>query len=514
MQARTRSKPSLRALAALGTTLLALAAPLEATWSIVAVDMRTGEVAVGSATCLKGVDLELLVPVVRVGRGAGAAQASVDPNAIDRMVMFDGFLRGKSSGVIQDEIELFGAGNFQARQFGIVSLVGDPVTFSGRNTSAWVGGVSGRSGTLKYAIQGNVLTGMPVVIEAERAFLNTPGDLSQRLMAAMEAARAYGGDGRCSCQGGNPTACGSPPPSFAKSSHTAFVIVARLGDVDGLCDPSVGCSSGAYYLNLNRRTGLQQEDPIFRLQSAYAAWRANLAGRPDHLLSRLGASATSVPADGTSQVEFVVELVDVEGVPLGTGGAQVEVDTESGSEASLFPGPVTDRGDGTYAFTVTAGTRPGRERLVVTADDGVVRATLHPYPVLEVVPPPDLHLGLTSLSASAGGALPFVIHVPAHARRPYVLLASGSGTAPGTSWGGLSVPLNPDALLLSALASAGGPTLPGSVGLLDDAGRAEARFVAPPGLLLHLVGRRLDWAALLLGPQPAVTSTIGCDVLP
>lgn len=494
--------------------LTLLAAPLGATWSIVAVDTRTGEVAVGSATCLRGTNLELLVPVVRVGRGAGAAQASVDPAAIDRMLMFDGFRLGKSSGVILDEIELFGSGNFQARQFGIASLVGDPVTYSGRITMAWSGGVTGRIGTLKYAIQGNVLTGEPVVIEAERAFRDTQGDLSQRLMAAMEAARLYGGDGRCSCLGSNPTGCGSPPPSFNKSCHTAFVIVARLGDVDGDCTGALGCSTGVYYLQLNRRTGLQEEDPIFRIQTAYTGWRANLVGRPDHLLSRISASASSVPADGTSTVDYVVELVDVDGVPLGVGGTLVQVDTESGFENVAFPGPVTDRGDGTYSFTVTAGTQPGRERLVITADDGVVRATLAPFPVLTVEPPKDLHLGLTQLSASAGGTLPFVIHVPAHARRPYALLASGSGTAPGTSWGGLAVPLNADALLVSSLTAAGGPYLQGSIGFLDGEGRAEARFVAPPGALLAFSGGRLDWAAVLLGPRPAVTAPVGCDVVP
>ena len=47
----------------------------------------------------------------------------------------------------------------------------------------WAGGVVGQSGTLRYAIQGNVLTGQPVVTEAELAIQNTPGTLADKLMA-------------------------------------------------------------------------------------------------------------------------------------------------------------------------------------------------------------------------------------------------------------------------------------------------------------------------------------------
>ena len=57
----------------------------------------------------------------------------------------------------------------------------------------------GHQGSLKYAIQGNVLTGALVIHQAEQALRTTQGDLSQRLMAAMHAARLAGGDGRCSC---------------------------------------------------------------------------------------------------------------------------------------------------------------------------------------------------------------------------------------------------------------------------------------------------------------------------
>ena len=57
--------------------LVVLAPAARATWSIVVADTATGEVAVGSATCLGGADLRNIVPIVRVGIGAAAHQASV-----------------------------------------------------------------------------------------------------------------------------------------------------------------------------------------------------------------------------------------------------------------------------------------------------------------------------------------------------------------------------------------------------------------------------------------------------
>ena len=70
--------------------------------------------------------------------------------------------------------------------------------------------VTGEVGDLSYAIQGNVLVGWLPVLDAETALLNTPGDLATKVMAAMQAARFAGGDGRCSCSNNNPTGCGEP----------------------------------------------------------------------------------------------------------------------------------------------------------------------------------------------------------------------------------------------------------------------------------------------------------------
>ena len=498
----------------LGLTVL-LAAPADATWSIVAVNRRTGEVAVGSATCLLNQDLELFVPVVVVGKGAGAAQSLVDPQARNRMIMFQDLQLGLEPDTIFDDIVLNGAPALATRQFGIVGMSGKAVTFSGSMNGDWAGGLTGVIGDVEYAIQGNVLVGELPVLEAERAFRQASGDLSQRLMAGMEAAAAAGGDGRCSCRPNAPTACGAPPPSFTKSAHTAFVIVARIGDVDGICNGTVGCSNGTYWLDVNQRTGLGKPDPMVRVRQFYDAWRAGLAGRPDQLLSRVTPEATSAPADGLTRVAFHVRLADVEGVPLQENVALLRVATESGSDAVAAVESIVDHGDGSYTFTVRAGTTPGTERFVVVAEDGVSPVTLWPYPELRVDPVPVLHAGLERLSVTAGGRVPFVLNEPARAGEPFVLLASGSGTQPGQVKGALTVPLNDDLFFQASLSGANGPFLPGTFGTLDAGGRAEAAFDVPPGLLalpFELGFEHLDWAAVLLGRDPAASRPVGLDL--
>ena len=62
----------IRTFAALAAFVLLLARPLSATWSIILINVRTGEIAIGSATCVAGFDLQSLLPIVMPGVGAGA----------------------------------------------------------------------------------------------------------------------------------------------------------------------------------------------------------------------------------------------------------------------------------------------------------------------------------------------------------------------------------------------------------------------------------------------------------
>lgn len=480
-----------------------LAAPARATWSIVAVDFSTGEVCVATATCLS-LDIQPLVPMIRVGIGAAATQSIVFPP--DKVTIWDAW----TAGLTPEEILALLGGN--AAQYGIVNIQGKPVTFTGQSVGSGKHGVAGKTDTIRYAIQGNVLTGKDVVNKARFALVNTPGDLGQRVMAAMEAAREFGGDGRCSCDATAPTSCGSPPASFTKTAHTGTILLARIGDTDGPCTPNGGCVQGDYYLNLNFPGQPNDPDPVFVLQSMYDQWRADLAGRPDHLLSTKKA-APLVPADGKTAAKVRVQLVDVDGVPLTSGGATLEVEAADPAAPPFTAGPVFDHGDGSYTVSVVAGTTTGVLPLAITADDGTARAQLYPPVELELEPPAAMHVGYERVPATGGVVVPLTLDLgAAHAGDRYALLVTKSGTSPGTSFGGVPVPINVDALTTAAFA--GGSFLRNTFGGLDADGRASAAFVANATELSSLVGLRLDFAAVSLGPTPAVTNADGFSIVP
>lgn len=251
-----------------------------ATWSIILVDTRTGEVAIGSATCLTAFDLQANTPVVLTGIGGATAQSAVDSTGQNRVFIRDRLLLGADPASIISGLSTFDTAH-QSRQYGIVDtrLPGHAATFTGSGAGQYRGGLTRRlegagitGGDILLAVQGNVLTGAPVIDAAVQAIIDTPGDLPERLMAGMEAARALGGDGRCSCNVSNPTSCGSPPPTFTKSAHIAYMIVARAGDRDG--------GNGLY------RVGTSPQSSI--------AADLNNDGKPDLITTNSTASSVSV----------------------------------------------------------------------------------------------------------------------------------------------------------------------------------------------------------------------------
>lgn len=200
-----------------------------ATWSILIVNPKTGEIGMGSATCLTNLDLREITPMLVAGMGGLTAQSAGDMRGVNRTFVRDRMIEGVPPSQILTLLQAFDPGH-QSRQYGMVDVLGRTATFSGSGDGQWAGGVTGQTGDYFYAVQGNVLTGAPVVAMAEQAIIGTPGDLPAKLMAAMEAARSMGGDGRCSCNTTQPQACGSPPPDFEKAADIGYMLVARLGD--------------------------------------------------------------------------------------------------------------------------------------------------------------------------------------------------------------------------------------------------------------------------------------------
>ena len=78
------------------------------------------------------------------------------------------------------------------RQFAVMDAEGNYAAFTGPKASAWAGHLGGRYTTA----QGNILAGEVVVTDMVEAFERTEGHLSGRLMAALDAGQAAGGDTR------------------------------------------------------------------------------------------------------------------------------------------------------------------------------------------------------------------------------------------------------------------------------------------------------------------------------
>lgn len=80
----------------------------------------------------------------------------------------------------------------QGRQFAVMNAKGDAAAFTGPKATAWAGHKLGKYCTA----QGNILAGEEVVNKMVEAFETTKGHLSFRLLAALEAGQAAGGDKR------------------------------------------------------------------------------------------------------------------------------------------------------------------------------------------------------------------------------------------------------------------------------------------------------------------------------
>jgi hypothetical protein len=225
----------MRRLLLLVLALLACPASAFATWSVIAVDRSTGRVVIASATCVNGDDMFLpgVQAVVVPGKGAAACQSAVDNTHQNQMLVFRELQKGTDPKLILEMLSADPA--FQSRQFGIVDLQGRAAGHSGLTNGYVAQDMQGQvPGTeIFYSIQGNILRPGEVVPSAVKAFVNAKGAITDRVMAAMEAADAGGGDSRCSCP--PPAADGSTPqiPCDAKTAHVAYILMADKTDTNG-----------------------------------------------------------------------------------------------------------------------------------------------------------------------------------------------------------------------------------------------------------------------------------------
>ena len=232
-------------------SLLFLPASAFATWSVIAVDRATGRVVIASATCVDRDDQFLMgvQAVVVPGKGVAACQAGVDGTHKNQMLVFEELKKGTDPKRIIEMLSQDPA--FQSRQFGILDLQGRSAGHSGLTNGYVSQDIQGQvPGTqIFYSIQGNILRPGSVVPNAVQAFIKTQGTITDRVMAAMEAADGSGGDSRCLCPAWPSDGTAPLIPCDGRTSHIAYILAADPNDTNGDSH-----NNGNYAMYLTRRS--------------------------------------------------------------------------------------------------------------------------------------------------------------------------------------------------------------------------------------------------------------------
>jgi uncharacterized Ntn-hydrolase superfamily protein len=158
------------------------------TWSIVAHDPNSGAFAVAVAT--KAFAVGASCPFVRAGVGAVSTQSMT--NRYLGPAILDALARGLSP-VAAIEGALAGDEGRGIRQVHAVDRIGRTAAWTGGNCVEWCGSVAAGG----ISVAGNMLAGEPTIAEtlaSWKASRRLP--MPDRLMTAMEAGEAAGGDRR------------------------------------------------------------------------------------------------------------------------------------------------------------------------------------------------------------------------------------------------------------------------------------------------------------------------------
>jgi len=156
-----------------------------ATYSIVALDEATGEL--GVAVQSHWFSVGFLVPWAKAGVGAVATQSfvKVDYGPEGLRLMESGMTAAEALKTLisQDEGEAI-------RQVGMIDINGNVTAHTGERCIMHAGHITGDN----YSVQANMMANGTVPKAMASAFENSKGDLADRMMAALEAAEAEGGD--------------------------------------------------------------------------------------------------------------------------------------------------------------------------------------------------------------------------------------------------------------------------------------------------------------------------------
>jgi uncharacterized Ntn-hydrolase superfamily protein len=242
------------------------------TWTIVAVDATTGDVGVAGASCVPDLHADGLAALAP-GKGAAATQALFTMENRNRV--FQLLKEGVSADEIIRQVSDPGADSRVAdRQYGVVTMSNGSVTakaFTGSNNLEWSG--TQQDTGMSVTIQGNSLVSEAVVSSALQAFGSDSNldhnTLPDRLMRALEAGSAAGGDSRCNND------------QVEQTAATAFVLVAR-GIDEPYATRRIGITdmgtTDAPWLAISATESQFGPNPLIELRTLYNVWREeNLA---------------------------------------------------------------------------------------------------------------------------------------------------------------------------------------------------------------------------------------------
>ena len=161
------------------------------TFSIIGFDPETQELGVGVQS--RAFRAGAIVPYAVAGVGAVATQASANQSYGPRAI---GLLReGRTPEEVVRIITDEDPGR-DVRQVAVIDTQGRVAAHTGADRVARPNQFAGHILGTNYSVQGNTLAGRQVITEMARAYEETDGELAEKLMAALEAGEAAGGDTR------------------------------------------------------------------------------------------------------------------------------------------------------------------------------------------------------------------------------------------------------------------------------------------------------------------------------
>jgi uncharacterized Ntn-hydrolase superfamily protein len=165
-----------------------------ATFSILAYDSTTGEIGGAVQSRVFSVGNGVLWGEADVGMVATQAMVDVSYGPQALALLRESLAPGEVvARVLADDPDPRPRNWSKAgRQFAVMNARGEVAVHTGERASEWAGHRIARH----VSAQGNILAGPAVVDSMVAAFQRTPGHLSWRLIAALEAGQAAGGDRR------------------------------------------------------------------------------------------------------------------------------------------------------------------------------------------------------------------------------------------------------------------------------------------------------------------------------